>query len=714
MRGLYTSGMEQPLETVGARAAAGSIVSRRRLRAVLGALPLLFALVLIEALSFRSGGYMLVSDAAAPIVIAFLVVLAVWTASRPRLGSGRLVVAGLTALAAFAVWSGVSTLWSLGPDLSWISFNYAALFTLVAVSCALTRPGVWGLRLAGVGFLGAMLPVAVYAFLGKALPDVVTHAQAIARLEQPIGYWNVLAILLVMATPVALATAARSGLPAVARAATTTVLGLLLITFFFTFSRGGIAAMCAALVVYFAVTRTRLSGLVSLIIAALPVALATYHLRGSGTLFAATDNTALRTSQGHTFGLWIIAALAVSFVLQLAVCLAVARWQPRPSLVRTTGWAVLAVVIVVLVGGPLVYMSLRGGIGPWVSSHYHALVSGNSTEQGDTVIRLGNPSFNGRVQIWEEAMRGVPHNLLLGTGAGTFTFTNYRYRDLSWTVKHAHSQWVNVLSEMGVVGLALFAVAIFGLFAAAVHSLWRHRRHAERPLLAACFAAALAFFLHMSVDWDWDMAAATIAFLLLLMLVAVFSPGEAAAEGVASVEADPATARGAADAAEPVTAGDGNPAYGPADVPVKAPPRRLPLPAAVLACGLPLLLAASWMLPYLSDRAAAQATLQADQNPAAATANARLAHSLDPLAVGPLVTLSQIQQGDGRPEAALATLTSAERLQPDNYAVHYSLGLLLSNALHRDAAAARQFRLALALNPQDLLSQVALKQLTGR
>jgi hypothetical protein len=701
--------MDQLAETAGAPAAAGSIYSRRRLRAILGGLPLFLALALFEALSFRGGGYIMSS--AAPLVIAFFVVLAVWSVSRPRLGNGRLVVIGLAALAAFAAWSGVSTLWSLGPDLSWISFNYAALFTLVAVTCALARPGVWGLRLAGVGFVVAMLPVALYAFLGKALPDVVTHAQDVARLAQPVGYWNVLAILLVMATPVSLAIAARPGLPAVLRAAATTALGLFIVTFFFTFSRGGIAAMCAALVAYFALTRTRLGGLVSLTVAALPVALVLYHLRGLGTLYTATDNSALRTAQGHRLGLWIIAALAVSFVAQLAVSLVLARWQPRPRLARVTGWAVLAVVVVVLVGGPLVYMSERGGIGPWISSHYDTFVSSSSSEQGDTVNRLLVPSSNGRVQIWQEALRGVPHNLVTGTGAGTFTFTNYRYRDVGWVVKHAHSQWINVLSELGVVGLALFVVAIFGLFAAAARSLWRQRKHAERPLLAACFAAALAFALHMSVDWDWDMAAATTVFLLLLTVVAAFSPGEPAAEG-SNASAAAAQPEDADDL--PEDAGDTTTTEEPAAPAELSRRRRLPLPATILVCGLPLLLAVSWTFPYLSSRAQDAAVSQADQHPAAAADSARRAHSYDPLAVGPLITLSQIQQGDGRPQEALVTLMKAERLQPDNFNVHYSLGLLLSNALHRDAAAAGQFRFALALNPLDTYSQDALKALVQR
>jgi tetratricopeptide (TPR) repeat protein len=216
----------------------------------------------------------------------------------------------------------------------------------------------------------------------------------------------------------------------------------------------------------------------------------------------------------------------------------------------------------------------------------------------------------------------------------------------------------------------------------------------------------------MSVDWDWDMAAATTAFLLLLTVVAVFSPDHAAARG-SDARAVAAQSEGADD---PVDGGSG--ATPVADVPAASAGlsqrRRLPLPATILVCGLPLLVAVSWTFPYLSSRAQDAAVSQADQHPAAAADSARRAHSYDPLAVGPLITLSQIQQGDGRPEEALATLVSAERLQPDNFNVHYSLGLLLSNALHRDAAAASQFRLALALNPLDTFSKDALDALAQR
>ena len=50
------------------------------------------------------------------------------------------------------------------------------------------------LRVTAYAFLVTAVAVSVYAFLGKGLPDVVTHANLYARLSSPLGYWNVLAL----------------------------------------------------------------------------------------------------------------------------------------------------------------------------------------------------------------------------------------------------------------------------------------------------------------------------------------------------------------------------------------------------------------------------------------------------------------------------------------------------------------------------------------
>jgi Flp pilus assembly protein TadD len=72
-----------------------------------------------------------------------------------------------------------------------------------------------------------------------------------------------------------------------------------------------------------------------------------------------------------------------------------------------------------------------------------------------------------------------------------------------------------------------------------------------------------------------------------------------------------------------------------------------------------------------------------------------------------LITLALVQQQTGAAREALATLKQAADLQPENYKVHYHLGLMhLNLGQNREAAAA--FRRALALNPYDDESQTQL------
>ena len=80
---------------------------------------------------------------------------------------------------------------------------------------------------------------------------------------------------------------------------------------------------------------------------------------------------------------------------------------------------------------------------------------------------------------------------------------------------------------------------------------------------------------------------------------------------------------------------------------------------------------------------------------------ARRAHRFDPLAVDPLFTLALVEQQQGRASEALATLEQAVRLQPQNYATYYELGLMELNVLGRRPEAAAAFRHALSLNPYD-------------
>ena len=680
--------------------AASRLTHRLWLRRLARTLPVAVILAATLALSFLSGGY--IFSRTAPVVFLLVALAAVWVwlaPRRPRLDSAALV--GLSALALFALWEGLSIAWSVGPDLSWVAFDVTLLYLIVACVAVVTPAGSAQLRLAGYGFVCAMVPVAAYAFLGKVLPNVVTHAHLYARLSAPVGYWNVLAVMLVMAIMPALEGASRHGLPAVARGALAGTLALFLLTLFFTFSRGGTLALALALLVYFIVTNERLQGVLTLALAATPVAAALYHVRHLGTLFDATTSDSLRNAQGHAFGRWALIAIAVAIVAQLAAALLTRRVRLTARWRTVVGGVALGVAVLVVAAGVLGFAARYGGVGGVVHKVVRQFTSSDQSANPSTggagrLLALGS---NGRIPMIREGLRSFPHHPLAGTGAGTFQFTNDLYRpDGSFVVLHAHDQWVNVLSELGLVGLVLFVLAVGGLLVAALRPVGRAARDADRGLLAALQAAIVAFVAHLTIDWDWDMAAAALVFLLFAGVAAAYVRNRraelalAGRVGHAGSDTDrPSAARavaGAPQARDRLLDG--------------AQGWRLGVAGRALATGVLVLVALSFVAPYLSERALSRAVeLSGAGHTAAAAAQARRAHQLDPLAVDPMFTLALIEQQQGRAAAALATLEQAVRLQPQNYATYYQLGVMQLDVLGQRSQAAASLRRALALNPYD-------------
>lgn len=718
--------------------------------------PYALALAAVAAFSFLSGGYVI--GRSTPVVVAFLCAAAVWVwFLRRSSGPPVLFLAALAAFAAFVTWSGLSVLWSFGPDLTWVSFNLTAFYLAVVAVLGLTSARGLQLWTVVYGYLGIATAVGVYAFLGKALPEVVTHAHVYARLDSPVGYWNVLAVMMVMGLCVALSLAGDRWTPAALRTVAAAAAVPMSFAFFFTFSRGGWLALGVALVLYFAFTTTRLASFVSLLAIVTPAALALWRLRGLETLFAATPDDALRTLQGGVLLRWALAALLVAAGAQLAVAL-LQRGVPWPRWSRVAaGAAVLAVVLVVVVGGSGRFVQSRGGM-PWVEDRLHALVTDAESEGGgNEADRLFTLTTNGRIPLWREALSQSRSLRVAGTGAGTFPFTHYRFREGGGVVKHAHGQWFNVLSETGVVGLVLFTLAVVLLAVAMVGNPFSHRRDPLHPMLVALQAGVIAFLLHMFGDWDWDMAAVgTFAFVSVAVCVSYratrrsrerraereLAP-EAPADAVTSPAAADAGARTAVEAGEwarepAVVEGDGALAPGPAleleDVDVTAGvagdqadegqaagelPRRSPSrwgsagwAPRVVTSALLLLLAASWLPPYFALRAENEAlTAAGDGDVPTALDYARRAAFWDPLAVSPLLTEATLLQQLGRNREALERLQAAARLQPQNYEVWYKLGLLEHGAFGRDKAARAAFTRALALNPGDADSRYELELL---
>jgi tetratricopeptide (TPR) repeat protein len=667
--------------------------------------------------SFLSGGYIL--GRSSPVAIIYLLLAAVWVwFLRRRSRPSPLILAGLAVFGLFVAWSGLSVLWSFGPDLSWVSFNLAAFYLVVAVVLGLTPAGSLQLRVSGYGFLAVAVAVGVYAFLGKILPDVVAHAHTYARLDSPVGYWNVLALMMVMGLVVALALAgdrtARAGWRVLAVAGAVP----LCFTFFFSLSRGGWVVLGVALLLYFAFSTTRLASFASLVAIVAPVAAVLLRLRDLQTLFVGTTDDALRTLQGHALLRWSLLALLVSVVAQ-AVVVVVHRAVPWPRWLRIAAGAMLVIVLVGGIGGgSWRFVETRGGMS-WVNARVHAFSSdSDEAASGNGPGRLISVN-TGRPPLWREALTQSRYDRILGTGAGTFPFTHYRFRKVAGVVKHAHSQWFNVLSELGVVGLVLLVVALVLFAAAAIRNPFAGRGDPLRPLLVALQAGILAFIVHISWDWDWDMAAIGTVFFLFVGVCASYLATQAQARRVSAAAEAAAFAEAAAYfeiMGEDVEGVVGEERDDPGAAVVQ-PTRRSAAtwPLRCAACVALVVLALSWVPPYLSARAEnAALAASSDGDSRLALQKARRAADLDPLAVSPLITEALVLQQVGLNREALAALREAQRLQPDDYEVSYQLGVLQLKAFARKDAAVKAFKRALALNPLDAASRYELELALGK
>ena len=178
--------------------------------------PFALALAAVGVFSFLSGGYIL--GRSTPVVVALLVAAAVWVwflrrSTRPSV----LFLVALAAFAAFTAWSGLSLLWSLGPDLT-----LGRLRPDGVLPRRCRRPwvhlGPWPavayrrLRFSGGADRCRRLRVPGQGTAGR--------GDSRARLRsarQPDRYWNVLAVMMVMGLLVALAVGGDRGHPGLAQ-----------------------------------------------------------------------------------------------------------------------------------------------------------------------------------------------------------------------------------------------------------------------------------------------------------------------------------------------------------------------------------------------------------------------------------------------------------------------------------------------------------------
>jgi hypothetical protein len=503
----------------------------------------------------------------------------------PWLGAGALIVIvamlatrgvpggwpALAPLALLVAWLALSISWSALPDRSWDYANRALVYLLFAAL------GLWlaaRTRQLALGLMAVLAALIVWSLLGKVLPVLYDYGPPdVGRLRGPVGLWNQLALLTVFALVLALWRRRLEG-ALLAYAATVALL--------LTYSRGGLVTGVLVVVAWFVLDDERVESARTLLASTVPaaavvgVAFALPGVTGDG------QSSHVRWRDGLIFGALLVVGAIATIVLRRLPLPRV----PRSALIAVGVAVVAALVVVVIVKG--------GGSG--------AIGNGGG--------RLASTSSNFRFTWWKQAVRGWEHHKLTGTGAGSFNVTNLRYRDtyLDFTTE-PHNLPLQFLTEVGVVGLLLFLLAVAALL--------RHGWHRPRGHQLALALLLPAYLVHGLVDVDWDFAAVSVpAFLVAGALVG------------------------------------------------GAPRRSVSLFAVLAAAGVALLAWGVLLLPWLGERW--QSESLGASPPARAIKLADRALAVDPFLVEPYWAKALAADDRNQPQLAFAYYVQAVHRQPAN------------------------------------------------
>lgn len=618
-------------------------------------------ILLIGGLALTGGGFALEDRHVAGLGIWLLVAGLLVLGAAGRASLGRPFYWGCGLVLALAIFSGFSSLWSGSVELSVAEADRVLVYLGVLIAAFLiAQTDRRRQRFAeGIGF--ALIAIALLGLGSRLLPHVFPVAEGLGsgpRLRYPLGYWNANGAACGIAAALIPWLSRRSLTPAV-RWIAVACLPAVLLTLYFTYSRGGVLALVVAAACLIALSHDRLWMIATLaigVIGALPAVLA---VQSHYSLAENIDNAAA-VDQGATVLLILLAGTVLALGL-FAGMRTLARRQggltgraveisrdPRTLRFAAAAVAVIALIALAAVGGRA----------------WHQFSSSDIEFPNQPQQHFGSAASGGRHDFYRVAIDAFREKPVAGHGAGTYQFSWVQLRSLATPVHNAHSLYLEAFAELGLIG-GLLTLAMVGFLLWTGFAAWRHASGAARELNAALLAAALAVAVAMAFDWFWEIAALGMVFFL--------TTGALLAARCAQL----ARARTATDG-EAQTRGFG---------------------IAIAGLAVAWITALALIGPLLvehelnSSKAAA-----AEGNLGVAVERADTARSIEPWAASPYVQLGLLAELEGDYATAAGQLGKAIDREEDNWLLYYSRARIEHEGGDTKAAAADRAQ-AQKLNP---------------
>lgn len=416
-----------------------------------------------------------------------------------RAGVHRLALVATGLLAAFAVWTLISTSWAPDAERAFAQFDQVSLYVAVLV-IAVVLARLVPASVLGSGVALGLAGIAGVALVSRCFPSTfglqagsTILAPLKNRLSFPLGYWNGLGIEVALAYPLLLAlmTSRRSRLTSALAALPLPVIAA---DMYLTSSRGAFVAAGVAVLAFVLLTPRRWAALGAVLVAGGAGVVAVAVLVPRKSLVNGDVDTAIGVHQGHVAALWIGIACVLAALVWLGLVEA-GRRLPTPS--KAVGRAVAAAVVVLAVAAIVAahpvakFNAFKSPPGASSSSH--------GTE---TTTHLLNSSGSGRWQFWGVASSEFQAHPLNGGGAGSYQAWWLQHGSLSIPNQYAHSLYLESLAELGIIGLLLIAGAVLVAVGGAVRSALS----LQSAEIAAATAVGIAFFVAAAYDWIWQLS----------------------------------------------------------------------------------------------------------------------------------------------------------------------------------------------------------------
>ena len=613
----------------------------------------------VFALALDGGSYALESRHSLAIVLWWTLALGLGVGLLPLASPTRATLATGALLAGLAAFTGASLTWALSAEKAFLELDrvllYAGVFAFAAATSSRRAAPRWcdGIALGVTG-------VAAVALMSRFFPGVVSDRSLAAvdeRLSFPVGYWTGLAVLLALGTPFLLRLALIGpGLPL--RGIALAPLPAYSAAVYLASSRGGGLAVAVAAVTFVLSCGRPCAALGAVLVAGIGSAAAIAVLLARPEIVDGPLDSTAALSQGRSAAV-LIGLICLATGLVYAVGYRASGGSVRPgSGSGARRWAAMVIATLVLAGvaaaGPdRVFQTFTRPPGEAAQPHRSA------------ASHLLSADGSGRWQFWQAALDSFETNPVAGRGAGSYEAWWAEHGSVAYFVRDAHSLYLEVLGELGVVGLALLGAA-FGVGLAVGFRSLAGSGGAHRASLAALSSAFLAFVVAAGIDWMWEL---TVVSVIGIACLGVLMPAAAAPLG---------------NAAAPSPRGG----------------RRLARAAAVAAC---LFVIAFELLPLLarleidsSQAAVARGDLMA------ARASALAAHDLEPWATSPLLQLALVEEQRGRLGAARAAVREAISRDPGDWRL-WLVSARLATKSGSITEARRALEQAAALNPRSPL-----------